>query len=115
MAKANNINIDIYKGQEICYFQGMIKALEEGKIDTINNTRYMLMEFPLDKFTRDIFDEIYELQIKGIIPIIAHPERYRIFKNNPEKINEFISEGYLFQLNSGSILGSFSKETKKNS
>lgn len=113
LAKENNIDIDIYCGQEVCVFNGMIRELEEEMIGTINNSRYMLIEFPLDEFKRDTFDKIYELQIRGVTPIITHPERYKIFKNNPEKINEFINEGYLFQLNSGSILGTFSKETKK--
>lgn len=113
LAKDNGIDINIYYGQEVCVFNGMVRELEEEKIGTINGTRYMLIEFPLDEFKRDAFDEIYELQIRGIVPIIAHPERYKIFKRNPEKINELINEGYLFQLNSGSILGDFSKETKK--
>lgn len=113
LAKNNFIDIDIYYGQEICFFKDMFKELEERKIGTINNTKYMLIEFPLDDFTKDIFDEIYELQIRGIQPIIAHPERYKVFKNNPQEINKLIEEGYLFQLNSGSILGEFSKETKK--
>ena len=113
LAKGNDIDIEIYYGQEVCAFNGMVKELDEKKIGTINNTKYMLIEFPLDEFKRDTLDEIYELQIRGIVPIIAHPERYKIFKDNPEKINEFINEGYLFQLNSGSLLGNFSKETKK--
>ncbi len=113
LASDNLIDIDIYCGQEICFFEGMLKELEQEKIGTINNTKYMLIEFPLDEFSRNIFDEIYELQIKGIQPIIAHPERYKTFKNNPEKINKFICEGYLFQLNLGSLLGQFSKETRK--
>lgn len=113
LAKDNCINIDIYYGQEICLFEGMFKELEEGKIGTINSTKYMLIEFPLDEVTRNIFNEIYELQIRGVQPIIAHPERYNIFKYKPEEINKFIEEGYLFQLNSGSILGEFSKESKK--
>lgn len=113
MAKDNFIDIDIYYVQEICFFQGMFKELEEGRIGTINGTKYILIEFPLDEFSKNIFDEIYELQIRGIQPIIAHPERYKIFKDKPEEINKFIEEGYLFQLNSGSILGEFSKETRK--
>ena len=35
--------------------------------------------------------------------------------DNPEKINDFINEGFLFQMNSGSINGRFGKSAKKTS
>ena len=56
---------------------------------------------------------IYELRIRGIIPIIAHPERYSEVIRNPEVLNDFIEEGCLFQLNAGSIRGDFGKDSKK--
>ena len=47
----------------------------------------MLIEFPMDKiYFQKAIDEIYELKIKGITPVIAHPERYVDFINNPEEI-----------------------------
>ena len=62
---------------------------------------------------KEVIEILYELQIKGIVPVIAHPERYIKFIKNPSLINEFIREGFLFQLNIGSITGDFGKEVKK--
>ncbi|MDU3351083.1 MAG: CpsB/CapC family capsule biosynthesis tyrosine phosphatase, partial [Clostridium sp.] len=45
--------------------------------------------------------------------IIAHPERYKKKKKNPSLINEFIKEGFLFQVNKDSLTGDFGKEVKK--
>ena len=42
-----------------------------------------------------------------------HPERYIKFMKSPSLINEFVEEGFLFQLNIGSITGDFGKEVKK--
>jgi len=68
----------------------------------------MLIEFPLREFSVDeVINDIYELQLKGVVPIIAHPERYKKFIEAPELINKFIEEGFLFQLNTGSITGDF--------
>ncbi|MGL5354468.1 MAG: CpsB/CapC family capsule biosynthesis tyrosine phosphatase, partial [Clostridium sp.] len=61
----------------------------------------------------EVVDNIYELQLRGIIPIIAHPERYIQFIKSPILINKFIKEGFLFQLNSGSLVGHFGKAVKK--
>ncbi len=73
----------------------------------------MLIEFDMRNFESSIFDYLYELQVKGITPIIAHIERYKYIIQTPELINRFIGEGYLFQLNSGSIEGKFGSEVEK--
>lgn len=114
LAKDNNLNIEIYAGQEVFFTDHILEDFNNGEIGTINGSRYMLIEFPMDRINfQKAIDGVYELKIRGIIPIIAHPERYVDFINNPEKINQFIEEGYLFQLNGGSITGMFGKEVKK--
>ena len=83
-------------------------------IGTINGSRYMLIELPMLEFNLDeVIDTIYELQIRKIVPIIAHPERYKQFIKKPSMINALIKEGMLFQLNAGSIAGNFGKDVKK--
>lgn len=114
IAEENNIDIEIYQGQEIYYSENILKYFNEGIIGTINGSRYMLIEFPMLEFNLDkIIDNLYELQIKGIVPIIAHPERYKPFMKKPSLINELIKEGCLFQLNAGSLTGEFGKDVKK--
>ncbi|MEG0669130.1 MAG: CpsB/CapC family capsule biosynthesis tyrosine phosphatase [Clostridium sp.] len=113
LAKQNNINIEIYQGQEVYYSDKIFEQYNEGLIGTINDSRYMLIEFPMREFSiSEILDNLYELQLKGIIPVIAHPERYHRFIKEPRLINKFIDEGFLFQLNLGSIAGDFGKDVK---
>ena len=107
------INIKIYSGQEVYFTENILKDYLDGNIGTLNDSRYMLIEFNMNRFEENIFDIIYELQVRGITPIIAHPERYRSIIKNPLEINSFIDEGYLFQLDSGSLTGVFGKEVKK--
>lgn len=115
LAKEENLNIDIYCGQEVYYTSNILENYNNGYIGTINNSRYMLIEFNMRDFSsKEAIENIYELQLKGIVPVIAHPERYRKFIKNPSLINEFIREGFLFQLNLGSITGEFGKEVQKN-
>lgn len=114
LAKDNNVNIEIYQGQEIYYSDRIVKYYNRGSIGTINGTRYMLIELPMLEFNLDeVTDNLYELQLKGITPIIAHPERYRPFIRRPSLINKLINEGCLFQLNAGSITGEFGRDVKK--
>ena len=114
LVSEEKLDIEIYCGQEVYYRENILEYYEEGAIGTINDSRYMLIELPMREFdVNNVIDNLYELTLKGIVPIIAHPERYIPFIKKPSLINDFIKEGYLFQLNAGSIVGDFGKEVKK--
>ena len=114
IAKENNININIYAGQEVYYSKNILEYYNDKIIGTINNTKYMLIELPMLEFNIDeVINIIYELQIRGITPIIAHPERYKLFIKKPSMINSLIKEGMLFQLNAGSLSGKFGRDVRK--
>lgn len=115
LTQKENLNLKIYAGQEVYFTENILQYYLENKIGTINDSRYMLIEFPMNKFEDNIFDILYELQVRNITPVIAHPERYKPIIKNPIAINRFIDEGYLFQMNSGSIEGIFGTEVKKTS
>ena len=114
IVKENNIHINIYVGQEVYYSKNLLEYYNDKIIGTINNTKYMLIELPMLEFDIDeVINTVYELQIRGIVPIIAHPERYKPFIKKPSMINKLINEGMLFQMNAGSISGDFGKDVKK--
>ena len=107
------LNIKVYPGQEVFFTMNIINEYKHGNIGTINESRYMLIEFDFDYFYDGIMRKLYELQILGVVPVIAHPERYSYIINTPTFINKLIDEGYLFQLNSGSLEGKFGRDIKR--
>ena len=107
------IDIEIYLGQEVYFSENIVNDYKQGVIGTINNSRYMLFETPMNNIDENTLDTIYELQILGIVPILAHPERYKEFIDDPKAINKFVKEGILLQMNAGSITGLFGKSVKK--
>lgn len=114
LVKELGLNLDIYCGQEVYYSEYILESYLNKEIGTINDSRYMLIEFNMRNFSiKEVIEILYELQLRGIVPVIAHPERYYRFINNPSLINEFIKEGFLFQLNLGSITGDFGKDVRK--
>ncbi|MBE6048881.1 MAG: capsular biosynthesis protein [Clostridium sp.] len=114
LAKDEKIEIEIYCGQEVYYSQSIISDYKQGIIGTLANSRYLLFELPLhSEFEKEVLEDIYELQILGVKPILAHPERYKFLKEEPYLINELIDEGILFQMNAGSIEGAFGRQAKK--
>ncbi|MBU3155322.1 tyrosine-protein phosphatase [Clostridium estertheticum] len=112
-AENAGLKIEVLLGQEVMLDKYALDLCKEGKIRGINETSYMLIEFPMDKLPNDALDLIYELRVLGIKPIIAHPERYEYIIEAPTTINDFINEGCLFQINAGSLQGLFGKKVQK--
>lgn len=111
--KAKKINIEIFPGQEIFVDKYTLDLYKDGTIHTLNDSKYMLVEFPMDVFPSDAIDMIYELKLLGVRPIVAHPERYIYINGDLMNINKFIEEGCLFQINTSSIIGLLGKRVKE--
>ncbi len=111
--KKENINIKLYLGNEVYITEDFVKLLKKGEIQTINNSKYLLLEFPMGNMLFNTKDIIYKLVISGYVPILAHPERYRIFQKHPDHIDEYLRMGVLLQGNYKSLYGKYGKEAKK--
>lgn len=105
--------MELYLANEI-YMSGdnIIEYLEQAKASTINNTRYVLFELPMNSKPLNLFDMVYEIQRAKLIPVLAHPERYSFVQNNPDLIYDLIERGILMQQNYASILGRYGKKAQ---
>jgi protein-tyrosine phosphatase len=112
-AKENGIDIELYPGQEVFVDKYTVEDYKNGIIHGLNNSKYLLIEFPMDVLPNNALDIIYELKLLDIRPIIAHPERYLYIGEKLTEINKFVEEGCLFQLNTSSILGLMGKHVKQ--
>ena len=77
-----------------------------------NKGKYLLLELPSGEVPTYTQEVVYELLLKGITPIIVHPERNRGFIEDHNLLFELVQEGALTQLTSGSIIGHFGKRVK---
>ena len=107
----HNININIHPASEV-FFKFNLTEILENPITTFGNGKYMLIEFQRLSFPDGYEDEIFKLQLKGITPIIAHPERYRAIQNDINLAKKWIERGYLIQIDCSSIIGGFGEETQ---
>ena len=99
-------------GNEIYFSDNIISLLEQNKATTVENTRYVLFELPLDMQPMNIYDFVYELLQDKKKPILAHPERYSYFQKNPSTITDLIEKGVLMQVNYGSIIGWYNEKAQ---
>ncbi len=75
--------------------------------------RYVLIEFPMREIPGYARDAVFKLQVRGLTPIIAHPERYADVLADPNCLREWIDLGCLLQMNSGSLLGLFGSQVEE--
>lgn len=111
--KEENIKINIYLGNEIYITKDIISLLENNKIMGINNSKYLLIEFPIFDDNKQILNLIHNIVLSGYIPIIAHPERYIYVQKDINILNEYINLGALLQINKDSFFGKYGKGPKK--
>ena len=110
--KKENIDINIYLGNEVMVNNNLIKLLDK-EIMTLNNSRYLLIELPMTKEFPDLDLIIRSLKEKGFIPIIAHPERYSYVQKNYKWVSDYLEMGVLFQGNYESLFDKYGKSARK--
>lgn len=109
----DSLNPKLHLGSEIYFSPEIIKLIEEKKASTINNTKYILFELPMNIKPLYVKEVVFNLIQNGYKPIIAHPERYCYVQKEIEYIEELSNMGVLFQANYGSIIGMYGNNAKK--
>ena len=104
--KEKGIDMDIRLGAEIYYYPGLKQDLLSGKALTMDESKYVLVEFSTRTETK-VSEIVYELVMAGFTPIIAHIERYPYLKK--EDYFDIKEAGGLIQINSSSFSHFFSR------
>ncbi|MDQ2085671.1 CpsB/CapC family capsule biosynthesis tyrosine phosphatase [Herbivorax sp. ANBcel31] len=108
-----NIDMNIYPGMEVFADYDVVDRLKNNEIISLNDTKYILIEFPMDIVPKHASNVVFSLLVEGYIPIIAHPERYTSEYRKTGVLEDIIYNGALVQINSGSILGDHGKKVQK--
>ncbi len=110
--KEHGITMDIYPGHEIYYNVGVMEQIKSGKILTLAESRYALVEFEPETPYSVMCYAVREFVDNRYVPILAHTERYLCLRRgcNAQRLKEM---GALFQMNVETLNGGFfSGETR---
>lgn len=111
--RASSLDIDLCLGNEIYLTSEIPQLIKEKKASTINNSKYVLFELPMNAKPFNAKETVYRLIESGYTPVIAHPERYSYVQETPEYVEELANMGALFQANFGSVIGLYGKKAEK--
>jgi protein-tyrosine phosphatase len=90
-----------------------IKRKETNPLTGLARGSYLLIEFEPGFVSPRAAADFHELAVLGVRPVVAHPERNRVFARQPERLAELVTRGALVQITAGSLLGEFGKTAQK--
>lgn len=102
-------------GAEVHLLPVTLKLVEQGRVPFIGALQghpVLLLELHDGRIPPFTLSAIHHLRRRGILPMIAHPERNREVMTNPEAMEPFVRAGCLLQLTAGSVTGHFGQRAQ---
>ncbi len=107
-----NIPVEIQAAAEYMVDAEMEKAVEQGNELLTFGKNLILIEMSYVAVSANIQKVIFDLRLKGLQPVLAHPERYTYYHHDFEMYERFIDLGCLLQVNLLSLSGYYGKQIK---
>lgn len=104
LAKQVADDLTVLYGAEIYYTSDILKKLEEETFPGLGGTKYVLIEFSMNTPYKDIHSALGNVIRLGMIPVVAHIERYHCLENDEDRVSELINMGCYMQVNSSNVL-----------
>ncbi|PKP11341.1 MAG: capsular biosynthesis protein [Bacteroidetes bacterium HGW-Bacteroidetes-4] len=89
-----------------------MEKVESNSLLTFGNN-YLLVEFSFIEPPVNMNEVFFKLQTNGYRPVLAHPERYLYWHNNPKPLFELKDRDVLFQINLLSLMGNYGPQVAK--
>ena len=88
--------------------ENLIRLAQQEKLLSLKDN-FILIEMSYLNAPIQLYDFLFELQLKGYQLVLAHPERYNYFHSNKKEYQKLKKAGCLFQLNLLSTVGYYGK------
>jgi protein-tyrosine phosphatase len=108
----NSIRVPFRAASEYLMDDQFVKLFQAGELLTLKDN-YVLVEMSYMSAPMQLYDILFDLQVAGYIPVLAHPERYTFYHNNFEEYEKLKRVGCLFQLNLLAVVGYYGASIAK--
>ena len=116
-ADAAQIPIRLHSGAEVSLDADTLNYLPgpgEHRDCCLAGTAYLLVELLPTAAPLETWNLLYQLQLRGYLPILAHPERYKAIMAQPQVVRQWVEKGILLQSNQGSFTGDFGESALRS-
>lgn len=110
--KKNNISLELEVASEYFLDNHFTELIERDELLSFGDN-YILFELSFVQEPMDLDKIIFDLQLAGYTPVIAHPERYSYWHNDFNKYQKLFAKDVVLQVNINSLSGHYSAEAQK--
>ncbi len=110
---SEGVALKLVAGMENHLEADLAERAKDGSALTINGGRYILVELDFHEMPMYAESVLRQMQLQGLAPIIAHPERQMNIARDPGILHRMVENGVLAQVTAGSLLGAFGPQTKR--
>jgi protein-tyrosine phosphatase len=104
---ARGVALQIVPGAEIALTPDVPRLLADRTLPTLAGSRYALVELPFSVMPPHVDQVLFDLQLAGFVPVLAHVERYRFVQGALERLQDWSAHGVILQVNASSLRGDF--------
>lgn len=96
------------------YFDDIVyERLKGGSALPYPGGRAVLLEFWENEFPSVVVHRLFDLRQRGLLTVIAHPERYRFLWRSPEVLERLVDAGAAALLDTAALVGKYGREPKR--
>jgi tyrosine-protein phosphatase YwqE len=110
--KAEGISTEIEAAAEYYMDEILLEKIKAGEELLTFGDNYILVETGFINKPQMLLETIFQLEMAGYKPILAHPERYQYLIADKGLLEDLIDRNILFQVNLLSLTGFYSKQVK---
>ena len=113
VASAQFPDMNLYLGREVYFRSDVLEEVEGMDALQMCGNKIALIEFSSNVQPSYIKSSIADVQMQGLIPIVAHVERYACTIEDKSIVEEFSDMGAFIQINADDLVGNVKNEMKK--
>ena len=107
------IPLRLVTGADVHMVPDLVAGLQSGRLLSLNDTRYLLVEPPHHVAPVRIEDFFFNLLVAGYVPVLTHPERLSWIEVQYPTIQRMVRAGVWMQITAGSLAGNFGRSALK--
>ncbi len=111
------LGLELLAGAEVRMSASLVKPLELpmplGDLTLGRVGRYLLLDLPMVEFPLPSEEVFFQLQLAGVTPVLAHPERNRFIHDHFDYLPSLVGRGVMLQVNAGSLTGHYGKRVER--
>ena len=103
------VSLDVVPGGEVSITS--LLDLDDAALDAVRlgGGSYVLVESPYTPTGELLESALFEAQVRGLRPVLAHPERSPCFLGDLDRLERIVDRGVLSSVTAGSMAGRFGK------